>query len=102
MDGKSFSRKNLEEFYQPWIDLVKQGVGVHCGECGCYRETPHAVFLAWFGDVLDILTENQIGYALWNFRGDFGVLDSGRKDVEYEDWYGHKLDRKMLELLKRH
>ncbi len=102
IDGKSFSRKNLEEFYQPWIDLVKQGVGVHCGECGCYRETPHEVFLAWFGDVLDILTENQIGYALWNFRGDFGVLDSGRKDVEYEDWYGHKLDRKMLELLKKH
>ncbi|MDO9040658.1 MAG: cellulase family glycosylhydrolase, partial [Bacteroidota bacterium] len=102
IDGKHFSRKNLEELYQPWIDLVKQGVGVHCGECGCYRETPHEVFLAWFGDVLDVLTENQIGYALWNFRGDFGVLDSGRKDVQYEDWYGHKLDRKMLDLLKKH
>jgi len=102
IDGQSFSRKNLEELYQPWIELVKQGVGVHCGECGCYRETPHEVFLAWFGDVLDVLTENQIGYALWNFRGDFGVLDSGRKDVDYEDWHGHKLDRKMLELLKKH
>jgi len=102
IDGKSFSRKNLEELYEPWIKLVKQGVGVHCGECGCWRETPHAVFLAWFGDVLDILTENQIGYALWNFRGDFGVMDSGRKDVQYEDWYGHQLDRKMLELLKKH
>lgn len=102
IDGKNFSRKNLVEFYQPWIDLVKQGVGVHCGECGCYRETPHEVFLAWFEDVLDVLTENQIGYALWNFRGDFGVLDSGRKDVQYEDWYGHKLDRKMLDLLKKY
>jgi len=30
------------------------------------------------------------------------VLDSGRKDVQYEDWHGHKLDRKMLDLLKRH
>jgi aryl-phospho-beta-D-glucosidase BglC (GH1 family) len=102
IDGKSFSRKNIEELYQPWIELVKKGVGVHCGECGCWRETPHEVFLAWFGDVLDVLTESQIGYALWNFRGDFGVLDSGRKDVEYEDWYGHKLDRKMLEMLKKH
>ncbi len=102
IDGKSYSRKNLEELYQPWIELVKQGVGVHCGECGCWRETPHEVFLAWFGDVLEILTENQIGYALWNFRGDFGVLDSGRKDVKYEDWHGHKLDRKMLELLQKY
>jgi len=102
IDGKSYSRKNLEELYQPWIELMKKGVGVHCGECGCWKETPHEVFLAWFGDVLDILTENQIGYALWNFRGDFGVLDSGRKDVQYEDWHGHKLDRKMLDLLKKH
>jgi aryl-phospho-beta-D-glucosidase BglC (GH1 family) len=102
IDGQSFGRKNLEELYKPWIELVKQGVGVHCGECGCYKETPHEVFLAWFGDVLDILTENNIGYALWNFRGDFGVMDSGRKDVQYEDWYGHQLDRKMLEMLKRY
>lgn len=102
IEGKSFGRKNLEELYQPWIELVKKGVGVHCGECGCWKETPHEVFLAWFGDVLDVLTENQIGYALWNFRGDFGILDSGRKDIEYEDWYGHKLDRKMLDLLKKH
>lgn len=102
IDGQSFSRKNLEELYEPWIELVKKGVGVHCGECGCWRETPHEVFLAWFGDVLDVLTENQIGYALWNFRGDFGVLDSGRKDVQYEDWYGHQLDRKMLDMLMKH
>lgn len=40
------------------------------------------------------------GWALWNFRGDFGVLDSGRKDVAYEDFKGHKLDRQMLELLR--
>ena len=39
------------------------------------------------------------GWAMWNFRGAFGILDSGRKDVEYEDYKGHKLDRKMLELV---
>lgn len=102
IDGQHFSRKNLEKFYAPWIDAVNNGVGVHCGECGCYNETPHEVFLAWFGDVLDVLTEHGIGYALWNFRGDFGIMDSGRKDVDYEDWYGHKLDRKLLELLKKY
>ena len=101
INGKKYDRKYLEDFYKPWTDLVKQGVGVHCGECGCYRETPHEIFLAWFGDVIGILTENNIGYALWNFKGDFGFLDSGRKDIAYEDWYGHKLDRKMLELLQK-
>jgi len=102
IDGQEFSRKTLEDFYQPWIDLKNQGVGVHCGECGCYNKTPHEVFLAWFGDILDILTPHGIGYALWNFRGDFGIMDSGRLDVAYEEWYGHKLDRKLLDLLMKY
>jgi endoglucanase len=101
-DGKVYGREQLEDFYKPWSALVEKGVGVHCGECGCWRNTPHEVFLAWFGDVIDILTKSGIGYALWNFRGDFGVLDSGRADVKYTDWYGHKLDSKMLALLKKY
>ncbi len=95
------SREMLDKFYQPWIDLVKSGVGVHCGECGCWNKTPHNVFLAWFSDVLDILNENKIGFALWEFSGSFGVLNSGRTDVNYEEWYGHKLDRELLKLLQR-
>jgi endoglucanase len=102
MDGKEFGRKTLEEYYKPWIEVVGKGVGVHCGECGCWSKTPHDVFLAWFGDVIDILTKGGIGYALWNFRGDFGILDSDRADVNYTDWYGHKLDSKLLDLLKKY
>jgi aryl-phospho-beta-D-glucosidase BglC (GH1 family) len=96
------SRQMLEDFYKPWIEIMSKGVGVHCGECGCWNKTPHHVFLAWFEDVLDILTRNQIGYGIWNFRGAFGVLDSGRADITYEDWYGHKLDRGLLNLLKKY
>jgi len=102
IDGKYYGREQLEEFYKPWIALVGQGVGVHCGECGCYSKTPHGVFLAWFEDVIDILTSHGIGYALWNFRGSFGIMDSDRADIQYTDWYGHKLDSKLLELLKKY
>ncbi len=98
--AREYTRKDLEKYYQPWIDLARQGVGVHCGECGCWRNTPHKVFLAWFGDVLDVLTGGGIGFALWNFRGDFGVLNSNRKDVVYEDWHGQQLDRALLDLLR--
>jgi endoglucanase len=94
-------RGSLEKYYKPWLDLVQQGVGVHCGECGCWNKTPHHVFLAWFGDVLDILKANNIGFALWEFSGDFGVLNSKRADVKYEDWHGQLLDRKLLELLRK-
>ncbi len=99
---KYLSRTMLEEYYKPWIELTKKGVGVHCGECGCWNKTPHNVFIAWFTDVLSILSANNIGFAVWNFIGDFGILDSGRTDVAYEDWHGHKLDRKVLELMMKY
>lgn len=100
--GQQFLDKPmLARYYEPWIKLKASGVGVHCGECGCWNKTPHAVFVSWFGDVLELLTTNGIGYALWNFIGDFGLIDSGRTDVAYEDWHGHKLDRKLLQLLQR-
>lgn len=93
-------RAKLEAHYAPWAELAKKGIGVHCGEAGCYNKTPYDVFHAWLSDVMDILKGHGIGYALWNFRGSFGLLDSGRTDIEYEDWHGHKLDRRLLTLLQ--
>jgi endoglucanase len=102
INNKYFSRDSLVEFYKPWIELVEMGVGVHCGEAGCYNKTPHPIFLSWFEDQLDLLTSHQIGWGLWNFRGAFGLLDSGRADVDYENWHGHKLDKKLLNLLQKY
>ena len=87
------------EWVEPWKKLEKQGVGLFVGEWGAYRETPHEVVLAWMKDQLELWKEAGWGWALWNFRGDFGPLDSGRKDVQYESYEGHLLDKKMLELL---
>lgn len=98
--GEPWDRARLEAHYRRWAELAAQGVGVHCGEGGAYSHTPHAVVLAWLRDVLEILTAHGIGYALWNLRGAFGILDSGRADVAYEDWHGHRLDRQLLELLQ--
>ncbi|GAO42375.1 glycoside hydrolase family 5 protein [Flavihumibacter petaseus] len=96
-----YSRASLEKYYQPWLELKKKGVGVHCGECGCWNKTPHDVFLNWFGDLTGVLNDNGIGFALWNFIGDFGLLNSGRADVDYVDFHGYKLDHKLLDLLKK-
>ena len=98
--GRRWTRARLEKAYAPWQDLLKQGVGVHCGEAGCFHRTPHVVFLRWFAEVLDVLRGLGIGWALWNFRGPFGVLDSGRADAAYDDWHGHRLDAPLLHLLR--
>lgn len=85
---------------KPWQDLERSGAGVHVGEWGAFSHTPHAVVLAWMRDCLDLWKEVGWGWALWNLRGDFGILDSRRKDVVYEPFREHLLDRKMLTLLQ--
>jgi len=87
---------------QPWLDAESQGIGVLIGEWGVYNKTPHAVALTWAENCLDNWKRAGLGWALWNFRGSFGVLDSGRTDVHYEDFQGHKLDRQLLELLEKY
>ena len=84
------------------MDLSKKGVGVMVGEFGVYNKTSHEVTMAFLEDCLKNYRKAGFGWALWNFDGSFGVLDSHRPDVVYEDWEGHKLDRKMLDLLQKY
>jgi len=99
--GEVWDRDRLrEKLIKPWQDLEALGVKVHVGEWGAYRFTPHAVTLAWMQDLLTLWKRAGWGWALWNLRGDFGVLDSRRADVHYEPYRGHELDRAMLELLR--
>jgi endoglucanase len=99
---KEWNKERLRrERIAPWQALEKRGVGVHVGEWGTHNRTPHKVVLAWMRDQLELWKEAGWGWALWNLRGSFGVLDSGRTDVAYEDFRGHKLDREMLKLLQQ-
>jgi len=98
---KAWDRERLRaERIAPWKAIEAKGVGVHVGEWGAYNRTPHAVVLAWARDCLALWKEAGWGWALWNLRGSFGILDSDRKDVSYEDFRGHKLDRAFLDLLR--
>jgi endoglucanase len=101
-EGKTtWDRATLErDQVVPWKALQAQGVGVMVGEFGSYNRTPHPVVLAWMRDCLAAWNAAGWGWALWNFRGGFGILDSDRTDVAYETWHGHKLDRAMLDLLR--
>ena len=85
-----------------WKPVLDAGQFVMVGETGAFNKTPHDVTLRWLEDNLRRWKEKGIGWAMWNFRGSMGVMDSGRADVKYEDYQGHKLDRKMLDLLQRY
>jgi len=87
---------------KPWDELARSGGGAMVGEWGAHNRTPHDVVLRWMEDNLINFKEAGMGWALWNLTGSFGILNSGRSDVDYEDYNGYKLDRKMLELLRKY
>jgi endoglucanase len=99
--GVLWNKETLREhLINSWMPLTDQGTAIFVGEWGCYKRTPHQTALAWMRDLTDLWREMNWGWAMWNFRGSFGILDSGRKDVDYVDFRGHRLDGQMLQLLQ--
>jgi aryl-phospho-beta-D-glucosidase BglC (GH1 family) len=91
-----------ENAMAPWVELIESGGGAMIGEWGSYNKTPHDVVLRWQEDNLENFKRADMGWALWNFNASFGIINSGRADVDYEDYNGYRLDRDMLELLLRY
>ena len=97
--GREYLYRNL---FVQWDEALANGTFVMAGEFGVWKMTPHDIVLDVIEDYLALWKERDMGWALWNLRGTFGILDSERVDVNYEDYQGHKLDRKLLELLQRY
>lgn len=102
-NGKLWNKEALKvKLIDSWKPLTDKNIQVHVGEWGCYNQTPHDVCLKWMEDLLSLWKEANWGQSMWNMKGSFGILNSGRKDVKYENYKGHKLDREMLELIKKY
>lgn len=93
-------RALLNDKFAAWKIELRQEVPIHFGEMGCYKYTPPDVVYRWFDDSLGAIASLGSGWALWNFRGPFGVLDTERAGTKFEDWHGHLLDRSLLQLLQ--
>ncbi len=71
--GKEFIREMIQEAVTA---AAKAGVGLYCGEFGVIDQAPENDTLRWFADVREVFAENQIGCALWTYKGmDFGLVD---------------------------
>ncbi|MBR4235797.1 MAG: cellulase family glycosylhydrolase [Clostridia bacterium] len=98
--GENWDKEYLRRFYAPWKELSDRGVHVHIGEFGCYNKTDNSDALRWFRDLTELFCENGWGYALWNFRGPFGIVEHGRPNAKYEYYKGYNVDKALLDILK--
>lgn len=95
----------IENWMRNYLDLKeKKGTLVHCGELGIYaKKVPRGSQLNWFRDVLNILAQHRVGWAVWNFRGSFGVINTGREEFHNETLpNGDRLDGQLLDIVRGH
>jgi endoglucanase len=56
----------------------ERGVPVYCGEFGAFREhSDPAMRAAWINDTRTALERHQIGWAMWDYDGGFGLATKG-------------------------
>ena len=103
--GVYVDRNWIEEWMKPWFEFSREtGTLIHCGELGVYAyKVPRKTQLNWYRDVLSVLKENKVGWSLWNFRGPFGIINTGREEFHSETLpNGDRLDRQLLNLISRY
>jgi len=73
----TFNKDIIFEMWQKPIKKSKElGLPLYCGEFGVYFDAPEADMLRWYKDIIQLLDENDIGYANWNYKSSsFGLVD---------------------------
>ena len=82
-------------------DCVPKDYPVMIGEFGCVAcGVTHESALKFMASNMEKWRSRGYGWAIWDYDGPFGFVESSRPDAEYIEVMGRKVDRKMLELLR--
>ena len=89
----------LEDYKSSFTMAEENNILYMVQEFGVHNQTPHQVAVNFLDDLSSFFAANNVGWALWNLDGSFGILNSGRSDCSYEPFNGYQLDKKMLDAL---
>lgn len=70
------SKTMLEELRDPLEKASLTAHRLYCGEFGVIRNAPLEVRRAWLSDAVESFETNGIGWAIWDWKGVFGVVDA--------------------------
>lgn len=71
--------KQIKEAYDA---ATAMGRTLYLGEFGCLHGAGKENLINWFRDVVSLCEKYDIGYASWDYKGGFGIIDKGQIQVE--------------------
>jgi len=79
-----YTKETIAAHFAKPIAMSKQlNLPLYCGEWGCLSTVPDEARFQWFRDVKAVLEENNIGWATWDYKGGFGIIN-GKNEEEKE------------------
>lgn len=64
-----------DEIQAPLRKSRETGLPLYCGEFGVHEKAPMALRRAWLRDAVSTFEAQGIGWAIWDWKGVFGVVD---------------------------
>lgn len=82
--GREFNKQIMTEMMEKPLRVAKEsGLPLYCGEFGVYEEAPIDDRLRWYQDMLEILAENNVSWANWNYKSyEFGLVGNDGRTIE--------------------
>ncbi len=65
-----------------WRDRYQ--VSLYCGEYGVHNVAPQPDRVRWHQDVSELLTQENMGHALWSYRAAFGLVPEGQTTMDQQ------------------
>ncbi|MDR1761012.1 MAG: glycoside hydrolase family 5 protein [Bacteroidales bacterium] len=71
---QAYGPEKFKEMFQPAIIKANElGLQLYCGEFGALPTTKRADRLQYYKDIISVFTQNNIAYAAWDYKGNFGI-----------------------------
>ncbi|MCC5831145.1 MAG: cellulase family glycosylhydrolase [Phycisphaeraceae bacterium] len=64
---------------KPLARREETGLSLYCGEFGVRDSVQDDIRIAWLSDLIAVFHSLDIGWAVWDYRGGFGMLDLDRR-----------------------
>ncbi len=74
--AEAWDAARLRKEFDPAIRTARErGLQLYCGEFGCLPTVPRADRLAYYRDIVSVFEAEDVAYANWEYKGDFGIYE---------------------------